>query len=178
LNAPKGHDLSGIQKTCLVILRFAIGWHLMSEGIGKFQAISWSSAGYLHGSFGPFSELFKMMLTEQNAWMLKAADLAVTYGLIVAGAMLLLGVCTRLGCVVGIGLVALFYVSMPPWEWTPRPGTESNYLIVNKNTIEILALVVVAVFPTGRFAGLDAILQPLAARILPTWLVGVPSKEA
>ncbi|GMV64206.1 MAG: DoxX family protein [Candidatus Omnitrophica bacterium] len=175
---PKGHDLSGAQKFCLVILRMAIGWHFLSEGIGKIQSLTWSSAGYLTSSFGPFSYLFQEMLKEENAWFLHIADLMVTYGLIVAGACLLLGLFTRLGCVVGLMLLALFYVSMPPWEWTPMPGTESNYLIVNKNIIEALGLLIILAFPTGRFAGLDALLYPLIGQYMPEWLVGARSKEA
>ncbi len=159
-------------------LRLAIGWHLLSEGIGKLHSLTWSSAGYLSGSVGPFAEVFRMMATEENKWMLETADTCVMYGLLVAGASLLLGLFTRAGAIIGIGLLTLFYLSMPPWGWTPQPGTESNYLIVNKNLVEGLALVVVLVFPTGRFIGLDAVLFPLVGKHLPEWLVGRRSLEA
>jgi thiosulfate dehydrogenase [quinone] large subunit len=175
---PKGHDLSSPQKICLVILRMAIGWHMLSEGVGKLTSLNWSSAGYLTGAFGPFSSLFQKMTQEGNEWLLQSADLMVTYGLVIAGASLLLGMFTRLGCVLGMMLLTLFYVSMPPWEWTPIPGTESNYLIVNKNVIEGLGLLIILMFPTGRFAGLDSLLYPLLGRYFPSWLVGEPSNEA
>ncbi|MCG3199692.1 MAG: hypothetical protein GHCLOJNM_04216 [bacterium] len=159
-------------------LRLAIGWHLLSEGIGKFNSMTWSSAGYLSGSLGPFAGIFRMMATEGNEWMLRVADTCVMYGLIVAGALLLLGLFTRAGAVIGIALLTLFYLSMPPWGWVPQPQTESNYLIVNKNLVEGLALIVVLVFPTGRFAGLDALLFPLVGKHFPEWLVGRRSQEA
>jgi uncharacterized membrane protein YphA (DoxX/SURF4 family) len=100
------------------------------------------------------------------------------YGLVFAGACLLLGLFTRLGCVVGIALLMMFYLALPPWGWTPQPGTESNYLFVNKNVIEALGLCVVLAFPTGRFVGLDAVAYPLLGKYFPYWLVGVPSEEA
>ena len=178
MSTPKGHDLSGFQRFCLIVLRTAIGWHMLSEGIGKFTSLTWSSGGYLAGSFGPFSQLFQKMIQPGNEWLLEKADMMVTYGLIFAGASLLLGLFTRLGCIVGMLLLTLFYVSMPPWEWTPIPGTESNSLIVNKNVVEALGLLIVLVFPTGRFAGLDALLYPMIGQRFPEWLVGARSKEA
>lgn len=178
MSAPKGHDLSGIQKFCLVVLRTAIGWHLLSEGIGKLNSTTWSSIGYLSGTTGPFAEMFRLMTQEENLWMLDLADKSVMWGLVFAGACLLLGVFTRLGCIIGFCLLTLFYVSMPPWSWTPQPGTESNYLIVNKNVVEGLALLVLVTFPTGRFIGLDSVLYPLIGKYFPAWLVGSPSNEA
>jgi len=176
LNPPKGHDLSAIQKFLLVTLRFAIGWHMLSEGIGKFKAANWSAAGYLAGSFGPFSDLFDSIL--KNPWMLSISNFCVMYGLVFVGVCLLLGLFTRLSCLMGFVLLILFYVSMPPWDWVPQPGTESNYLLVNKNVIEGLGLMVVMAFPTGRFVGLDAVLYPWIGKFFPCWLVGRSSAEA
>jgi thiosulfate dehydrogenase [quinone] large subunit len=41
---------------------------------------------------------------------------------------------------------------------------EGNYLIVSKTLIEVAALVVLAVFPTGSFAGLDIYLTKVCNR--------------
>lgn len=176
MNAPKGHDLSGPQRFLLVTLRLAIGWHFLSEGIGKFRVVDWTARGYLSSAEGPFADLFHWM--SQNDSFLKFSDTCVMYGLVFTGACLLLGLFTRLGCVVGIALLMMFYLALPPWGWTPQPGTESNYLFVNKNVIEALGLCVVLAFPTGRFVGLDAVAYPLLGKYFPYWLVGVPSEEA
>ncbi len=178
MNTPKGHDLSGIQRLCLIILRTAIGWHMLSEGIGKFITLGWTAQGFLSISFGPFAWFFQWMLKEEQTWFLNMSNMIVMYGLIFVGLSLLLGCFTRLGCLVGLTLLTLFYVSVPPWEWVPMPGTESNSLIVNKNVIEGLGLLIVLVFPTGRFAGLDALLYPMIGQYFPAWIVGAPSKEA
>jgi thiosulfate dehydrogenase [quinone] large subunit len=168
--------MSGFQRFLLVTLRLAIGWHLLSEGVGKLRAVEWSGRGYLSGAQGPLSEFFHSM--SQNEGLLRISDACVMYGLVFAGACLLLGLFTRLGCVLGIVLLTLFYLAQPPWGWTPQPGTESNYLFVNKNVIEALGLCVVMAFPTGRFIGLDAVAYPILGKHFPYWLVGVPSEEA
>lgn len=170
MTEPKGHDLHLSQKTFLVFIRLAIGWHLLSEGLGKFFDHTWTSAWYLSNSAGPFDDLFRKISNSEA--LLQMTDNAVTFGLILAGASLLLGLFTRLGCIIGLVLLSLFYLSQPPWGWTPQPGTESNYLIVNKNLIEALGLAAVVAFPTGRFAGLDSLLHPLFEKYLPRWIIG------
>ncbi len=179
MSTPKGHDLSTTQKFILVTLRLAIGWHFLSEGLGKLTMYpSWTAKGYLMGSYGPLSPLFKWM-AGSSAFM-SVSDLMVSWGLTLAGICLLLGLFTRLGCLVGVVLLTMFYVSYPPWGFMPgiSTSTDSNYLLVNKNVVEALGLLVVMAFPTGRFAGLDSIVYPLFGKNLPTWLVGHPSAEA
>jgi hypothetical protein len=70
----------------------------------------------------------------------------------------MLGCATRLAAVAGMGLLALYYLAHPPL-FAPAAGVaEGSYLIVNKNVVEMLALLVVATFSRGRL-GLD----PLSA---------------
>lgn len=172
----KGHDLNFFQKFFLVFLRTIIGWHMLSEGIGKVRMVDWTPTAYLEGSFGPLAPYFQLI--PQYEWMVAVSAFCVTWGLVACGIMLLTGTFTRLGCLIGIGLLTLFYVSMPPWEWIPQPETESNYLIVNKNLVEMFALWVIVCFPTGRFAGLDALLYPMIGKYFPKLVVGLPSNEA
>lgn len=179
MNAPKGHDLSTIQKFILVTLRIAIGWHFLSEGLGKLTSYpAWTAKGYLMGAYGPFKEFFVWIA--QNEALISLSDAFVSWGLTIAGACLLLGVFTRLGCILGVIFLTMFYVSYPPWAFMPGVSTptDSNYLIVNKNVIEALGLLVVMAFPTGRFAGLDSIVYPIFGKHLPAWMVGAPSTEA
>jgi len=57
-------------------------------------------------------------------------------------------------------LVALYYLSHPPFLGIEFAfPTEGNYLIVDKNLVEIIALGVLAAFPTGRIIGLDRFLR-------------------
>lgn len=94
--------------------------------------------------------------------MLSTIDFVITWGLLLVGAGLMLGLFTRLSCVGGIVLLAMFYVSAPALPGLPEnPMSEGHYLIVNKNIIEMAALLVIAVAHTGLWYGLDAWLDPL-----------------
>jgi uncharacterized membrane protein YphA (DoxX/SURF4 family) len=93
------------------------------------------------------------------AWI----DVITRYGLTVVGACLLLGLLTRSACVAGAAFLLLFYLAMPALPWLPElPRSEGHYLFVNKNIIEMLALLTLATTRSGRWAGLDGLLYCLA----------------
>jgi uncharacterized membrane protein YphA (DoxX/SURF4 family) len=88
------------------------------------------------------------------------SDRIVKYGLIAVGVCLLVGLLTRTACVIGAGFMLLFYVSMPPLLGLPaNPRAEGHYLFINKNFIEMLALLALATTRSGRWVGLDGLLQ-------------------
>jgi uncharacterized membrane protein YphA (DoxX/SURF4 family) len=81
------------------------------------------------------------------------------WGLIVAGACLILGLLTPVAALWCAGFLALIYFSLPPWPGLPdNPLSEGHYWIVNKNLIEMFACLVLASTPTGLWVGLDALL--------------------
>jgi uncharacterized membrane protein YphA (DoxX/SURF4 family) len=87
-------------------------------------------------------------------------DFAVRWGLVVIGACLLLGLLTRPACVAGALFLLMLYLAMPPWPWLPENvRVEGHYLFINKNLIEMLALLALATVPSGRWFGLDGLLQ-------------------
>jgi uncharacterized membrane protein YphA (DoxX/SURF4 family) len=90
-------------------------------------------------------------------------DWLTQWGLTVIGACLLLGLCTRPACLGGAAFLVLFYLTMPPFPWVPENiRAEGHYLFVNKNLIEMLALLTLATTRSGRWAGLDGLLQFLS----------------
>jgi thiosulfate dehydrogenase [quinone] large subunit len=147
----------------LVALRTLIGWHFAYEGFYKLMQPGWartggllapfSAAGYLKGATGPFAGLFHAMAA--NPTIVQATDLIVPIGLLLVGLSLMLGLFTQLGCAGAIGFLALFYLSQPPLSGMPQPGAEGAYLMVNKNLIELAAVMTVMAFRTGGIAGLD-----------------------
>jgi thiosulfate dehydrogenase (quinone) large subunit len=159
----EGEKLSRWAMIAITLLRVFVGWHFLYEGIAKLTSPSWSAAGYLRQARGPFSGLFKWLASQPN--LLANADLITMWGLTLVGAFLILGLFTRLASLAGIGLVLLFYLCNPPFVgYFYSIPTEGSYLIVNKNLVEVCALVVILVTGSGRFAGLDRILHGLFAR--------------
>jgi uncharacterized membrane protein YphA (DoxX/SURF4 family) len=88
------------------------------------------------------------------------ADALVKYGLLGVGACLLLGALTRLACLGGATFLLMFFLAMPPLPgWPESPRAEGHYLYINKNIIEMLALLALATTQSGRWVGLDGLLQ-------------------
>ncbi len=147
----------------ITVLRVFVGWHFLYEGLTKLSSPSWSAAGYLKQARGPFADLFKSLASQPN--LLANADLVTMWGLTLVGTFLILGLFTRLASVAGIAFILLFYLCNPPFVgYFYSIPTEGSYLIVNKNLVELSALVVILVTGSGRFAGLDRILHGLFAR--------------
>lgn len=90
--------------------------------------------------------------------MLSAVDFINQWGLAAIGFCLILGLFTRSAAFAGMLLVLLYYFAYPPFIGYENPlPAEGNYLVVNKNLIEAAALLVLALFPTGRALGLDGV---------------------
>ena len=155
--------LTRVPMIAMTVLRVAIGWHFLYEGIAKLTSPAWSAAGYLKQARGPFADLFKGLAG--NPDLLANADLITMWGLTLVGTLLILGLFTRLATLGGIGFILLFYLCNPPFVgYFYSIPTEGSYLIVNKNLVELCALVVILVTGSGRFAGLDRILHGLFGR--------------
>lgn len=150
-------NLSTFQLSFLVILRIAIGWHFLYEGLVKLSDSNWSSAGYLAESKWIFSGLFNWIL--MNPAALKIVDLLNIYGLILIGLGLFFGCFTRIAGISGIVLLLLYYVANPPLiEIGQGVHAEGNYLLIDKNLVELIALSVLAIFPAGMYWGLDRLI--------------------
>ena len=147
----------------ITLLRVFVGWHFLYEGLTKLTSSTWSAAGYMKASRGPFASVFKWIASQPH--LLDNANLITMYGLTLVGVLLILGLFTRLASVAGIGFILLFYLCNPPFVgYFYSIPTEGSYLIVNKNLVELCALAVVLLTGSGRFAGLDRIVHLLFAR--------------
>lgn len=150
------NNYSKSQLYLLVALRVVIGWHLLYEGIVKLVNPNWSSAGFLLDSQGIFSGFFHSLASNPN--VLSVVDTLNIAGLTLIGLGLILGSFTRLATIGGIVLLAFYYLSHPPFVGLQYAmPMEGNYLVVSKNLIELMALCVLLVFPTGTILGLDRI---------------------
>lgn len=147
-----------MQVYVLVALRLLIGWHILYEGFSKLLIPNWSSMSFLNESKWIMSGFSHWIVS--NPGILKAVDFLNTWGLIAIGLGLILGLFTRIAAISGAILLFVYYFNNPPLiglEYTLP--TEGSYLVVSKTLIEAVALIALAVFPSGLFAGLDMIIS-------------------
>jgi len=142
------------QSGLIIALRFLTGWHFLYEGITKLIHPEWSSLAFLMESKWILSGVAGWITSNQG--VLNAVDFMNTWGLIAIGLGLILGLLTRWAAIAGVVLLALYYLFLPPFIGmeTTAPQ-EGNYLIVNKNLIEAVVLLLIAVAPAAKKFGLD-----------------------
>lgn len=136
----------------MALLRILIGWHFLYEGIIKLYNPDWTSFGYLASAQGPLKPVFQALTAEA---VIPWVDTLNWAALVFVGITLILGVAERLGALVGVGLLLLYYLAHPSWPGMPQINTEGSYWIVNKNLIEAVACLVLFYNPTGKLFGLS-----------------------
>ena len=62
----------------ITLLRVFVGWHFLYEGISKLSSPSFSAAGYMKASRGPFADFFKWIASQPN--LLDNANLVTSGG--------------------------------------------------------------------------------------------------
>jgi len=94
-------------------------------------------------------------------------DLAVTWGLTAIGFCLLLGLFTRPAALGGAAFLTFVLLTQPPWPtiYPPAPAVVGHALLVDKNFIELVALLVIASCAAGRWAGLDYFVEHIVVGI-------------
>jgi uncharacterized membrane protein YphA (DoxX/SURF4 family) len=149
---------SNAQLWILVLLRTVIGWHLLYEGIAKLYTPDWSAASYLEVSRWIFAGIFQWIAATPD--VMAVIDFLNIWGLILIGLGLMLGIFTRYASIAGMVLLALYYLSNPPFVGLDFGiPTEGNYLIVNKNLVELFALAVLAWFPQAHYLGIEWLIR-------------------
>ncbi|KPK82019.1 MAG: DoxX subfamily [Bacteroides sp. SM23_62_1] len=145
---------SSWQLTALVLLRVAIGWNFLYEGLAKLTDPDWTAMGFLMDSKWIFSGIFQAMAANQS--VLAVVDFLNIWGLILIGLGLILGVFTRVAAISGVVLLAFYFLSHPPMAGLRYAiPSEGNYLIVNKTLIQLIAVWTLYLLPTGRIIGID-----------------------
>lgn len=84
----------------------------------------------------------------------------VTWMLTLIGLALIVGCCTRLASIGGaifMGMIVLTQYSWPAW-YPPNPGVVGHAMIIDKNFVEMMALLVLAAVGAGRWGGVDSAL--------------------
>ncbi|MDR1331663.1 MAG: DoxX family protein [Tannerella sp.] len=140
------------ERGSLTLLRVAIGWHFLYEGVAKIVAGGWSSQSYLAGTTG-FASPFYHWLADSPA--IGVVDWLNIAGLILIGLALFAGVCVRFAAAAGAVLLVLYYFAYPPFGLSllsvPR---ESHLYVVDPLLLEALVLLFIACHREGGF-GID-----------------------
>ena len=138
----------------LTILRVAIGWHFLYEGLVKIMNPAWTARPFLEGSRWIFGDLFRWLISGNTGmWIV---DTVNAYGLTIIGLALILGLFTRVALWSGITLLLMYYLAYPPFGgFSYGAPSEGSYLIVNKNLVELFAMILLAFSRSDRFFGFD-----------------------
>ena len=139
----------------LVLLRWFIGWHFLYEGMVKLLSPSWSAKRYLMSSESFLDGFFTWLSSDA---MIGIVNIMTVGLLLFVGITLIMGFWEKIGIAAGVALLTLFYLahpSIPGFESTAP--AEGSYLIVNKNLIELAALLVLWCFPSSKYFGFQSI---------------------
>lgn len=135
----------------MFVLRIAVGWHFLYEGIIKLFIPGWSAEAYLRGSYGFLSGFFHWLASDPV--LINVVNFLNIWGMILIGIGLFAGIFIRISTVAGIVLLLLYYFAYPPFGSSVFPVTsEGHYWIINRNLIETLALVVIYLWPAREYS--------------------------
>jgi len=131
-------DRSRLKVSVITIIRAAIGWHFLYEGLSKLLMDNWSSQSYLANATGFLSGFYHWLASGEA--VVKVVDMFNVYGLILIGLALFLGIFIRLASTAGIVLLVLYYFAYPPFGTSLFGSAEGHFYIVNRNFIEAFLL--------------------------------------
>jgi uncharacterized membrane protein YphA (DoxX/SURF4 family) len=144
------------QRLLVTILRAAIGWHFIYEGISKIAQGNWTASGYLMNTSGFFSGFYHFLAGSPA--LLKFTDLLNMYGLLIIGLALFLGLFSRLASLAGALLLLLYYFAYPPFGNPMLNPADGHLFIVDKIFLEAIALVFLFFYRESGF-GLDVLVK-------------------
>jgi thiosulfate dehydrogenase (quinone) large subunit len=140
----------------ILLLRLAIGWHFLFEALTKLYNPAWTAKGYLMSSEGLFAFFFQWL--GSNGFLMSAVDFINSFGMLLIGMGLLLGLFYKGAAIGGLFLLVMYYLAHPPMLSGNNIPTEGNYFLVDKVLIEAFAMFVLLKFPTNIQYGLDGLL--------------------
>ena len=155
----KVRSFQGIRLYAFFALRIVIGWHFLYEGVTKLiMKPNWTSADYLQASSWWFAPFFHWIA--ENPAVLLAVDWINLIGLTFVGLALIFGLFERIGAAVGMSLLFLYWLSNPPFVSNDfNVINEGHYLVINKNIVELFALMILFLFPTGKQMGIPVLFK-------------------
>ncbi len=158
-----GQDVEGKRlpqaKTDLAQLRASLLADLNEEHTKKLQEA-------LDGILTPEQQNASALPPAPPSAALTWIDNLTIYGLLVLGGCLMIGLFSRTACILSAAFLLMTYLCAPPFPWLPvPPNSEGYYFYVNKNVVEMLALLALGTSASGRWFGVDALLHEVWLKI-------------
>jgi len=137
--------LQKLEAIVISVLRMAIGWHFLYEGIAKIAMGSWSSQAYLANTTGFFAPFYRWLAASSAIGVVDWLNIT---GLIFIGLALFFGCFVRIAAASGALMLLLYYFAYPPFGFSVvMSAGESHLYIVNFLLLEAIALILLAVYP-------------------------------
>ncbi|MGL6194209.1 MAG: hypothetical protein ACRC2T_05245 [Thermoguttaceae bacterium] len=102
---------------------------------------------------------------------MRLLDLSVTVGLTAIGLFMMLGLCNRLASLGAAAFLFNVCLSQFPWPtvYPPSPDMIGHFMIISKDSVELVACLVLAALPAGRWGGLDFFLWNCGGKQIAKW---------
>jgi uncharacterized membrane protein YphA (DoxX/SURF4 family) len=144
-------------KSLVTILRVAIGWHFLYEGLIKLVASNWTSEDYLNSTHGFLSGFYHWIVA--SPVRLEVVDGLNIAGLILVGLSLSVGLLSRWSSIGGVFLLVLYYFAHPPFGISLLLDVhDGSVFVIDKLFVEMAALGLLA-FCKEQGYGLDRLVR-------------------
>lgn len=140
----------------VTILRIAIGWHFLYEGISKILQGDWTASGFLLNTSGFLSGFYHALASSPA--LLRITDILNMYGLLIIGLALFVGLFSRIASFSGALLLTLYYFAYPPFGNPMLSASEGHLFIVDRLFIESAALLFLFISGEKGY-GIDALIR-------------------
>lgn len=152
----KTDTLNLYQRFFITVVRVAIGWHFLYEGISKILQGNWTASSFLLNTSGFFSGFYHWIASSPA--ILRLTDVLNIYGLLFIGLALFIGLFSRIASISGALLLTLYYFAYPPFGNPLMSASDGHLFIVDKLFIEASVLVFLALYREKGYS-IDALIQ-------------------
>jgi len=146
----KKQSVQTLESIAFSLLRMAIGWHFLYEGLAKVVIGDWSSQPFLANTTGLFAPVYHWIAASSLIGVVDVLNIA---GLILIGLGLFTGLLLRYAASAGVLLLLLYYFAYPPFGLSLLSASgESHLYIVNYVLMEALALTFFVFYPNKGYS--------------------------
>lgn len=152
----KPTDSKFYNRLFITILRVAIGWHFLYEGLSKILQGNWTASSYLLNTSGFLSGFYHALASSPS--ILRITDILNMYGLLLIGLALFIGLFNRFASMAGALLLTMYYFAYPPFGNPLMNVSDGHLFIVDKLFIETAALLFLLFYSEKGFS-IDSLIE-------------------